>query len=118
MGSGTVRKGNPLREKPMKKMIFTVLLLAASPVLSPALAQSPTAPKRAAAHVDNCAPIGRTANGTLVYSMKCETLPAPPVAAAPAPAQAQAAPEAPAEEPEVQRTGIFGLSYTRKRPDQ
>jgi hypothetical protein len=103
----------------MKKTIFTVLLLAASPFVSPASAQTALTPKRAAAHADNCAPIGRTANGTLVYSMKCETLPAPPVAAAPAasgPPQAQAAPEP--EEPEVQRTGIFGLSYTRKRPDQ
>ena len=104
----------------MKKMIFTVLLLAASPVVSPASAQTALTPKRTAAHADNCAPIGRTANGTLVYSMKCETLPAPPPGAvAPAPPQAQAAPEPPAaEEPEVQRTGIFGLSYTRKRPDQ
>jgi hypothetical protein len=34
-----------------------------------------------------------------------------------APPQAEAAP-APPPEPEVQRTGIFGLSYTRKQPDQ
>jgi hypothetical protein len=94
----------------MKKMIFAILLLSTTP----GLAQTALTPKRTATHVDSCAPIGRTANGTLVYSMKCETLPAPPPGAVP---QAQAAPEPP-EEPEVQRTGILGLSYTRKRPDQ
>jgi hypothetical protein len=99
----------------MKKLIFVpgfALVLMASP----GWAQTKLTPKSATAHVvDNCAPIGRTANGTLVYSMKCETLPAP--AAAAPPPQAEAAPAPPAE-PEVQRTGIFGLSYERKRPDQ
>jgi hypothetical protein len=75
---------------------------------------APVPPTRAAARADACAPIGRTANGTLVYSMKCETLPAPPPGAVP---QAQAAPEPPPE-PEVQRSGFLGLSYTRKPPDQ
>jgi hypothetical protein len=94
----------------MKKTIFTVLLVATSP----AWAQTKITPKSATAHVaDNCAPIGRTANGTLVYSMKCDNMPAPP----PPPPQAEAAP-APPSEPEVQRTGIFGLSYSRKPPDQ
>jgi hypothetical protein len=94
----------------MKKMIFTVLLIAASP----ALAQTKPVPKSATARVgDNCAPIGRTANGTLVYSMKCDNMPAPP----PPPPQAEAAP-APPPEPETTRTGIFGLSYTRKPPEQ
>jgi hypothetical protein len=100
----------------MKKMILAVAVLAASPIIPPASAQAPVAPKRAAARADACAPIGRTANGTLVYSMKCETLPAPPPGAVPpAPPQAQAAPE---PEDEVQRSGFLGLSYTRKRPDQ
>jgi hypothetical protein len=82
---------------------------------SPAWAQTKLTPKTATARtVDNCAPIGRTANGTLVYSMKCDNMPAPP-----SPPQAEAAPApAPPPEPEVQRTGIFGLSYTRKPPDQ
>ena len=95
----------------MKMMIFTVLLIAASP----AWAQTKPTPKAATARgVDNCAPIGRTANGTLVYSMKCDNMPAPPP-----PPQAEAAPApSPPPEPEVQRTGIFGLSYTRKPPDQ
>ena len=101
----------------MKKLIpaaVSAIVLMASPALVPtASAQTKLTPKPATARtVDNCAPIGRTANGTLVYSMKCDNLPVP----APAP-QAEAAPATPAE-PEMQRTGIFGLSYTRKQPDQ
>lgn len=49
----------------------------------------------------------------LVYSMKCENLPVPP----PAPPQAETR-EAPAPEPEVQRGGIFGWSYERKKPGE
>jgi hypothetical protein len=97
-----------LRDKPMKKLVFAVLLIA-----SPAWAQTKLLPKSMAARVDNCAPIGRTANGQLVYSMKCDNLPAPP----PPPPQAEIK-EAPVPEPEVQRSGIFGWSYERKRPDQ
>lgn len=100
--------------KPMKRLIFTIVLMASPALAQAALAQTKLTPKNATARVvDNCAPIGRTANGTLVYSMKCETLPAPP----PPPPQAEVAP-APPPEPEVQRGGIFGLSYERKRPDQ
>jgi hypothetical protein len=96
----------------MKTLLCVIPLMAAA-VSAPAWAQTKITPKNAVARVDNCAPIGRTANGMLVYSMKCETLPAPP----PPPPQAEAAPEPPPE-PEVQRSGIFGLSYERKRPDQ
>jgi outer membrane biosynthesis protein TonB len=106
----------------MKRLIpaiVSAIVLMASPTfvapafVQPALAQTKLAPKPATARtVDNCAPIGRTANGTLVYSMKCDNLPAPPP-----PPQAEAAP-APPPEPEVQRTGILGLSYSRKPPDQ
>ena len=84
-------------DRPMKKLIFAILLIA-----SPAWAQTKLSPKNTTTRVDNCAPIGRTANGTLVYSMKCDNMPVPP------PPQAEAAP-AP-EEPAVQRTGIFGMS--------
>jgi len=102
----------------MKQLIFAILLIA-SAAFSPVLAQTQLLPKSAATRVDtrsaatrvdNCAPIGRTADGKLVYSMKCETLPAPP----PPPPQAEVAP-APPPEPEVQRSGIFGWSYERKR---
>jgi len=93
----------------MKKLVFAILLIA-----SPAWAQTKLPPK--AARADPCAPIGRTADGKLVYSMKCDNLPAPPPQAAGAsPPQAASAP---APVPEVQRSGIFGLSYDRRAPDQ
>ena len=93
----------------MKKLVFALLLIA-SPAFSPALAQTKILPKSVTARVDNCAPIGRTEDGKLVYSMKCEHMPTPPP-------QAEAAP-APEPEPEVHRSGFFGLSYERKRPDE
>jgi hypothetical protein len=85
----------------MKKLVVAILLIA-----SPAWAQTKLTPKNATARVDNCAPIGRLADGQLVYSMKCDNLPAPP----PPPPQAEAAPP---PEPEVQRSGIFGMSFSR-----
>ena len=103
----------------MKKLILAVVLLA-SPVLAsqvlvlPIWAQTKLTPKNATARVDNCAPIGRTANGELVYSMKCDNIPAPP--APPPQAEATEPPAPPALE--VQRSGLFGLSYEVKRPDQ
>ena len=92
----------------MKKLVVAILLIS-----SPALSQTKLVPKSVTARVDNCAPIGRTADGKLVYSMKCENLPVPPP-----PPQAEAAPPPPPAEPEVRRTGIFGLSFERKRPDE
>ena len=87
----------------MKRLILLMLLLS-----SPAWSQAKLVPKTAA-RVDNCAPIGRTADGKLVYSMKCENLPVPPAP----PPQAEAK-EAPAPEPETQRSGLFGWSYDRR----
>ncbi|WP_375411402.1 hypothetical protein [uncultured Bradyrhizobium sp.] len=93
----------------MNKLLLVVLL-----VCSPAWAQTKLLPKGTAARVDNCAPIGRTADGKLVYSMKCDNLPVPP-----SPPQAEVREvQPPAPEPELQRSGIFGWSYERKRPDQ
>jgi hypothetical protein len=100
--------GARLPRKPMKKLVFAILLIS-----SPAWAQTKLLPKGTTARVDNCAPIGRTEDGKLVYSMKCDNLPAPP----PPPPQAEIR-EAPAPEPEVQRSGIFGWSYERKRPGE
>jgi hypothetical protein len=96
----------------MKKLLLALLVIA-----SPAWAQTKLTPKSTAARADSCAPIGRTAKGELVYSMKCDNLPAPP---APPPLAEVAPPPAPAAapEPEIQRSGIFGWSYERKRPDQ
>ena len=84
----------------MKKLVFAILLIT-----SPAWAQTTLVPKHVTARVDVCAPIGRTADGKLVYSMKCENLPVPPP-----PPQAEIQP-APPPEPEIQRSGLFGLSY-------
>jgi hypothetical protein len=97
-----------LRENPMKKLVFLILLIS-----SPTWAQTKLSPKGTAARVDNCAPIGRTEDGKLVYSMKCDNLPAPP----PPPPQSEIR-ETPPPEPEVQRSGIFGWSYERKRPGE
>jgi hypothetical protein len=57
----------------MKKLVPVILLVS-----SPAFAQTKLLPK--GARVDNCAPIGRTADDKLVYSMKCDNLPVPPQA--------------------------------------
>jgi hypothetical protein len=91
----------------MQKLVVAFFLIS-----SPAWAQTKLLPKGAAARADTCAPIGRTADGTLVYSMKCENLPLPPP-----PPHAEIR-EAPPPEPEVQRSGIFGWSYERKRPGE
>ena len=88
----------------MSKYLLVLLLIA-----SPAVAQVKPAPKTSAAHPDPCAPIGRTADGKLVYSMKCENLPASPAP----PPQAEAR-DPPAPEPETQRSGLFGWSYDRR----
>jgi len=89
----------------MSKYLLILLLIA-----SPAMAQVKLAPKSSAAHTDPCAPIGRTADGKLVYSMKCENLPAPPPQA-----ELKEAPQPAAEpEPEARRSGIFGWSYDRR----
>ncbi len=82
----------------MKKLVFAILLIA-----SPAWAQTKLASRSATAHVDNCAPIGRAADGQLIYSLKCDNLPAPP----PSPL----AELEPALGPAVVRSGIFGMSY-------
>jgi hypothetical protein len=97
-----------LREKPMKKLLLVILLVA-----SPAWAQTKLVPKSVTARADPCAPIGRTADGKLVYSMKCENLPVPPP-----PPQAEISEPPPPPQAEVHRSGIFGLSYEVKRPDQ
>jgi hypothetical protein len=83
----------------MKKLVFAILLIA-----SPAWAQVKLVPKNVATRADPCAPIGQTADHQLVYSLKCDHLPAPPAP----PPQAEVTPPPP--EPEVQRSGIFGMS--------
>jgi hypothetical protein len=87
----------------MKKLAIAILLFS-----SPVWAQTKLQPKSMTARADPCAPIGRMADGGLVYSIKCDNLPGPP----PPPPVAAAAPPA-----EPQRTGLFGL-FERKQPDQ
>jgi hypothetical protein len=100
--------------KPTKRIVL-VVLLAASPAWAQTRLTPQVAPKAATARAaDPCAPIGRTAKGELVYSMKCDTLPVP-VAPPPQAEAREAAPVAP--EPEVQRGGIFGWSYDRRKQD-
>src|ERR1700743_2909945 len=86
----------------MKKILLCIMLMAAAP---PAWSQPKPAPK-AARVADPCAPIGQTASRELIYSMSCNNLPAPP--APPPQAEIQQAPE-----PEVQRGGLFGMSFDR-----
>lgn len=84
----------------MKSWVVIAVVVA---TVSPAWAQTApkaAAPKASASRADPCAPIGRTADGKLVYSLKCDNLPAPVAAAAP-PAAAT-----PAAEPE-ERGGLF-----------
>jgi hypothetical protein len=91
----------------MSKYLLVLVLIA-----SPAVAQVKLTPKTSAVHPDPCAPIGRTADGKLVYSMKCEILPAPPP---PPQAELREAPQPAAEpEPETRRSGVFGWSYDRR----
>jgi hypothetical protein len=84
----------------MRKLLLCMILAAATP------AWSQTKPGPKAARVDPCAPIGQTASRELIYSMSCNNLPAPP----PLPPQAEVQP---APEPEVQRGGLFGMSFDR-----
>src|SRR4051812_49479471 len=100
----------------MKRLVLIMLVLAQPALMPSALAQMAPAPKPATAkRADACAPIGRTEDGKLVYSMKCDNLPKPVAPATPqASAQpAQSAP-APEPEPETERGGLFGWSYDRR----
>jgi hypothetical protein len=97
----------------MKKLLLVILLMALSAWAQNGQAQTKLTPKIGAARVDNCAPIGRTANGELVYSMKCDNIPAPPP-----PQQAEVKQAPPAAEPETERSGLFGMSFDRRPKDQ
>lgn len=85
----------------MKKLVFAIAILL---VVSPGLAQTS---KKMSAHIDDCAPIGRTGDGQLIYSLKCNNLPAPP------PPQAVVEPP---PEPAVVRSGFLGMSYPPGQP--
>ena len=106
----------------MKRLMIAVVLLASQAFCLPAEAQTGLTPKGTnkgtAGRADNCAPIGRTAKGELVYSMRCENPPAPQTSSQQESPQQADAKETVPPEPEVQRSGLFGLSYEVKRPDR
>jgi hypothetical protein len=97
----------------MKKLLLIFLMTS-----SPAWAQTQLVPaaksqKSTVARADPCAPIGKTAKGELVYSLKCDTLPAPPP-----PPQAEVK-RAPPPEADTERTGLFSLfGFDRRKPDE
>jgi hypothetical protein len=99
----------------MKRLGLMILVAAQVALTQAAMAQ--TAAKGAAKRADACVPIGRTEDGRLVYSMKCERIPKPVAPAAPPQAAAQPVEPASEPEPETQRSGLFGWSYDR-RPKQ
>ena len=122
-----------MQGKAIKRLIFATVLLASPAVLpvSPASAQTKLTPKNATAKTDKCAPFGRLANGTLVYPVNCDNVPAPQTPPPQAQARQAQAPQAqvpqaptpaaapaPEAQEEAHSTGLFGLSYERKRPDQ
>lgn len=95
------------------KRLGVVILAAQLALTQAAWAQMAPSPKTAAAkRAEACAPIGRTEDGKLVYSMKCDSIPKPVAPAAP---QAAAQPAPTVEpEPETERSGLFGWSYDRR----
>ena len=96
------------------KTFMLIFLLASSPAWAQTQqVPAPKTQKSTAARVDPCTPIGKTAKGELVYSLKCESLPAS-VAPPPAPQAEVKAP--PPAEPES-RSGLFGWSYDRRKPE-
>jgi hypothetical protein len=101
----------------MKRLVLIMLILAQPASMQSALAQMAPAPKPGSTtRADACAPIGRTEDGKLVYSMKCDNIPKPVAPPTPPQAAAQPAQSAPAAEPEpeTERSGLFGWSYDRR----
>ena len=96
----------------MKKLLL-ILLLTSSPAWAQTqLVPAPKSQKSTVARADPCAPIGKTAKGELVYSLRCDNLPAPP----PPPPQAEVKPTPPPE-PESRSGGLFGWSFDRRKPE-
>jgi hypothetical protein len=107
----------PASEEMKKPCLFLLLFAAATPAWGqgqPPLNVKPAV--KGAVRADNCAPIGRTANGELVYSMKCDNMPAPVP-----PPQAKVeepAPPPPPPRSDEGRSGLFGWSFDRRQSDQ
>ena len=97
----------------MKKLLLMCLLMSSPAWAQTQLVPAPKGQKSTAARADPSAPNGKTAKGELVYSLKCDNLPTPPP-----PQQAEVKEAPPPAEPETQRTGLFGLSFDRRKPDE
>jgi len=93
----------------MKKLLLMFLVTSWPAWAQTQLVPAPKSQKSTVARADPCAPIGKTAKGELVYSLKCDNLPAPPP-----PPQAEVKEPPPPAEPETQRTGLFGWSFDRR----
>jgi len=100
----------------MKTLMMAVVLTG---VAATGAAWAQTKPPAADRRADVCKPIGKTEDGKLVYSMKCDAIPAPAPKAAMTAAPA-AAPDAPAAEVEEDKGGLFGHapSFVRPTTDQ
>jgi hypothetical protein len=97
----------------MKKLLLIFLVTTWPAWAQTQLVPAANSKKSTAARADPCAPIGKTAKGELVYSLKCDNLPTPPP-----PPQAEVKEAPPPAESETQRTGLFGLSFDRRKPDE
>lgn len=98
----------------MRKTAVTIVLVVVSGV--PAVWAQTKPPVAVDRRSEACKPIGRTEDGKLVYSMKCDAIPA----AAPKAAMTVPAPEAPAPVVEEDKGGLFGRapSFIRPTTDQ
>ena len=107
----------PVSEEMMKPHLLVLLFAAATPAWGQGQLPLNAKPSvKGVARVDNCAPIGRTANGELVYSMKCDNMPVPVP-----PPQAKVeepAPPPPPSRSDEGRSGLFGWSFDRRQSDQ
>lgn len=100
----------------MRKLLLIFLVTTSPAWAQTQIVPAPKGQKSTAARVDPCAPIGKTAKGELVYSLKCDNLPAP--VAPPPPPQAEVKEAPPPTEPETRKTGLFGWSFDRRTGDQ
>jgi hypothetical protein len=83
-----------------------------------ALLASMTAASETRAATDPCKPIGRTEDGKLVYSMKCENLPTPPKPPVAAATSAVPPPAAAEEEDPGGRFGMHAPSFLKPTNDR
>ena len=96
------------QEKKMRtsKSISLIAVLLALPAVAFAADKPAKRQKGSAAVSDVCTPIGKTADGKLIYSLDCESIPS---------VNAPSAPPAAQIEDRTERSGLFGFSLDRGR---